>query len=320
MKRQKRKLFFKDFLNDSKHDAKQFKTVTGSPILYTKLKKHRGIYYPLAKHHDNAKSKPRNSHKHACVVLSKTYGREVYTNIDIWPDETARERLLQKLQGLSMSEGEDDDDDDDVGIDIPTAIATTETDECTENTLNAKPPDDNKKHVTIVLTDPEGDKKSPSGNKQIHPDPNKTDQKPEGEGEWPLKRSQSVNSQDNPFLPGGNLSKEADEILSKATIIRDTFILTEENKTNKLNSQNPELSGSNHSSANQSPVQESVTQQKIVLNSECVPDQSQSPARTRPKENGQVESENSVTPGSVAVELTDDNRDKKKQKKCCVIM
>lgn len=125
MKRQKRKMFFKELLHDSKIDARQFKTVSGSPILYTKLKRHKGIYYPLAKHREHSTAKVGKSHKHACVVLSKSYGREVYTNIDIWPDETARERLIQKLKGLSFSECEEDNNAD-IGIDIPTEIIVSE--------------------------------------------------------------------------------------------------------------------------------------------------------------------------------------------------
>ncbi|CAL1531145.1 unnamed protein product [Lymnaea stagnalis] len=47
---------------------------------------------------------------------------------------------------------------------------------------------------------------------------------------WPLKRSQSLESRDNPFLPGGDLSREAEDLLRRATIIRDNFYLNEEEK------------------------------------------------------------------------------------------
>ncbi|GFR68058.1 hypothetical protein ElyMa_000267200 [Elysia marginata] len=40
----------------------------------------------------------------------------------------------------------------------------------------------------------------------------------------------SLESRDNPFLPGGELSKEAEDLLSRATIIRDNFYLNEEEK------------------------------------------------------------------------------------------
>lgn len=121
MKKQKRKMFFKDTGHDNRLDNRQFKTATGSPILYTRFKKHKGIYYPLAKHHMIMKPRPQPTHRHATVVYSRTYGREVYDSVDIWPDETAREKLIQKLKGLSVSEEEED-----VGIDIPQGIAASD--------------------------------------------------------------------------------------------------------------------------------------------------------------------------------------------------
>lgn len=42
--------------------------------------------------------------------------------------------------------------------------------------------------------------------------------------------SSSLESRDNPFLPGGELSREAEYLLSRATIIRDHFYLNEEEK------------------------------------------------------------------------------------------
>lgn len=134
----------------------------------------------------------------------------------------------------------------------------------------------------------------------------------------------SIDSRDNPFLPGGDLSKEADDILSKAKIIRDTFILQEE--SNAANSgQVQETSfkdtekGNSKSSENQSPVKETFTEQTVSVSENAVV-QNASPTRTKPKENGQVDTENSLTPGSVTLAITDDNKDKKKQKKCCVVM
>ncbi|XP_045160849.2 uncharacterized protein LOC123525765 isoform X4 [Mercenaria mercenaria] len=324
MKKQKKKMFFREVSKDKKQDAKQFKTATGSPILYTKFKKHKGIYYPLAKHQLTLRPKPQHSHKHAAVVYSRTYGREVYGNIDIWPDDdTARERLLEKLKGLSQ------EDDEDVGIDIPTGITTTEeevTYESTEDSLQTKTPDDIR-HVTITVTDTSEDEDSPSsGDKQIHPDPDRPRSPPEDQGNWPLKRSHSIDSRDNPFLPGGDLSKEADDILKKATIIRDTFILKDEiNAAKRARDQEvrkadvDKTESENQTSVNQSPVNESITQQ-TVSNTENAVVQNASPTNTRPKENGQVDTDNSLTPGSVAVEITDDNKNKKKQQKCCIVM
>jgi len=130
-------MFFKDIMQEQKHnkpgnpDLKKFKTSTGSPILYSRFKKHRGIYYPLAKHHIGKRYGRiiKHDHKHVCVVYSRTYGREMYSNIDIWPDDDeAKERLLEKLQAMAR-EGLDDDEllddellDDDVGIDIPASL------------------------------------------------------------------------------------------------------------------------------------------------------------------------------------------------------
>lgn len=105
-------------MQDNKGECKQFKTATGSPIMYTKFKKHRGIYYPLAKHHGNMKIKPKHNSKHFCIVYSKRYGREVYGNVDIWPDdEESQQKLLRKLENMAI-----DDEDDDFGIDIPKGI------------------------------------------------------------------------------------------------------------------------------------------------------------------------------------------------------
>lgn len=113
MVRQKRKILLKDVVADKNLESKQFKRPTGSPILYTKLRKHRALYYPLAKQNVTKCLERDHSHRHACVVYSKTYGRELYSNIDIWPDETAKKKLIDKLQGLSLSQLEN------VRIDIP---------------------------------------------------------------------------------------------------------------------------------------------------------------------------------------------------------
>ncbi|XP_053394459.1 uncharacterized protein LOC123525765 isoform X6 [Mercenaria mercenaria] len=196
----------------------------------------------------------------------------------------------------------------------------------TEDSLQTKTPDDIR-HVTITVTDTSEDEDSPSsGDKQIHPDPDRPRSPPEDQGNWPLKRSHSIDSRDNPFLPGGDLSKEADDILKKATIIRDTFILKDEiNAAKRARDQEvrkadvDKTESENQTSVNQSPVNESITQQ-TVSNTENAVVQNASPTNTRPKENGQVDTDNSLTPGSVAVEITDDNKNKKKQQKCCIVM
>ena len=146
-----------------------------------------------------------------------------------------------------------------------------------------------------------------------------------------------MDSRDNPFLPGGSLRQEADEILSKATIVRDKFILEAENSRRaKLEASSPEAAspknnssprrGDSHKNGNscvsQSPVQETMTVNEVsktenaVLNHSSTP----SPTKDRVKENGQLDSDKTVTPGSVALEIADDDKDKKKQKKCCVVM
>jgi hypothetical protein len=113
MKKHKMKAIYRNMLQDKKHESKIFKTATGSPILYTKFKKHKGTYYPLKKHHVTKRPKPQQSHLHAAVVYSRSYGREVLENVDIWPDnDKAKDRLLQKNKRLSLSE------EDDFGIDI----------------------------------------------------------------------------------------------------------------------------------------------------------------------------------------------------------
>ncbi|KAK7479839.1 hypothetical protein BaRGS_00028919 [Batillaria attramentaria] len=52
----------------------------------------------------------------------------------------------------------------------------------------------------------------------------------------------SLESRDNPFLPGGDLSKEAEELLKKATIVRDKFYLDDQGR------QQPIIDGGDHNS------------------------------------------------------------------------
>lgn len=134
----------------------------------------------------------------------------------------------------------------------------------------------------------------------------------------------SVSSRDNPFLPGGDLRKEADELLSKATIIRDTFILNEKNNARKGEQQSsakpqPETKSNESNCVSQTPVSESMIQNQVVK-SECAVVQNASPTKTLAKENGQVETENSVSSGNVGIEIADDNKAKKKSRNCCAIM
>ncbi|XP_078317839.1 uncharacterized protein LOC111120832 isoform X3 [Crassostrea virginica] len=135
-------------------------------------------------------------------------------------------------------------------------------------------------------------------------------------GIWPVKRSASLESRDNPFKPDGELCKEAEDILKRATIIRDTFILNEKrgNDASKTNSKDT----ANGDSQGQQIVQEEAISQTSVSES------SSSPVSIQPKQNG-VE-EKKVSPDSVKVDM-DSNaindvnfKDKKKQKKCCNVM
>ena len=103
-------MFVKDEFLEKRIDTKQFKTVTGSPILYSKIEQHGSIYYPLVERNVTEKPKPQKSHKHSAVVISRTYGREVYGNIDIWSDDDiARESMVEKLKQLSLPQHNDTD-------------------------------------------------------------------------------------------------------------------------------------------------------------------------------------------------------------------
>ncbi|XP_056018531.1 uncharacterized protein LOC125668467 isoform X2 [Ostrea edulis] len=133
-------------------------------------------------------------------------------------------------------------------------------------------------------------------------------------GIWPVKRSASLESRDNPFKPDGELSKEAEDILKRATIIRDTFIL------NDNKGKDTSRSSGDNSNGGQTlqPVQEeSISQTKVK-------DSQSSPVSIQPKQNG-VE-DKVVSPDSARVEVepnavNDFNfKDKKKQKKCCSVM
>ncbi|XP_061175490.1 uncharacterized protein LOC133184431 isoform X2 [Saccostrea echinata] len=130
-------------------------------------------------------------------------------------------------------------------------------------------------------------------------------------GIWPVKRSASLESRDNPFKPDGELCKEAEDILKRATIVRDTFILND-------NSEKDTSKTSKDSSNGAQPIlEESISQTKVN-------ESQSSPVSIQPKQNG-VE-DKKVSPESVKQEVesnvvNDVNfKDKKKQKKCCSVM
>ncbi|XP_033739010.1 uncharacterized protein LOC117326382 isoform X4 [Pecten maximus] len=142
-------------------------------------------------------------------------------------------------------------------------------------------------------------------------------------GPWPIKRSASLESRDNPFVPGSDLCKEAEEILQKATIIRDRFILSDETGdtpdgevTSETKSQ-PNFPGNGKDCS--------------VVEEELSP-QTSAPVNTAPnakaRQNGKID--DTVSPTAVKVEVgggqsdgltvIGDAKDKKKQKKCCSVM
>ncbi|XP_041360017.1 uncharacterized protein LOC121376255 isoform X3 [Gigantopelta aegis] len=170
---------------------------------------------------------------------------------------------------------------------------------------------------------------------------------------WPLRRTQSMESRDNPFLPGGELSKEADDLLKRATIIRDQFLLEEEAKRKFLEEER----------LKQEQEFEEALREKVlnsVVNSPdsdgALPTADPEPVATedsiapalvattasepRLKENGSKPPGEGASPESVRVEIPkdSDNKDKgspagdknvpdneetqkdKKKRKCCTIM
>ncbi|XP_060077856.1 uncharacterized protein LOC132557376 isoform X2 [Ylistrum balloti] len=140
-------------------------------------------------------------------------------------------------------------------------------------------------------------------------------------GPWPIKRSASLESRDNPFVPGSDLCKEAEEILQKATIIRDRFILRDE----AVDTPDGEVTSETQSQPN-SPG----NGKDCSVVEEALSPQTSAPVNTAPKarQNGKID--DSVSPTTVKVEVgggqsdgltvVGDSKDKKKQKKCCNIM
>ncbi|XP_011426464.3 uncharacterized protein [Magallana gigas] len=135
-------------------------------------------------------------------------------------------------------------------------------------------------------------------------------------GIWPVKRSASLESRDNPFKPDGELCKEAEDILKRATIIRDKFIL---NENREKGASKTSLKDTANGDSPLQAVQEENISQTTVNQSKS------SPVSIQPKQNG-VE-DKKVSPDSVRVDVVDSHaindvsfKDKKKQKKCCSVM
>lgn len=128
----------------------------------------------------------------------------------------------------------------------------------------------------------------------------------------------SLESRDNPFIPGGQLEQEADDLLKHATVIRDTFILDGE-ETDELHDSK---SGNKFDSPNKSvsAVEDEIKPASAKSN--------EASTQGKPKENGKMDE--NASPDGVNVDnskqqsdgeaVRGNNKDKKKQKKCCTIM
>ena len=116
----------------------------------------------------------------------------------------------------------------------------------------------------------------------------------------------SLESRDNPFMPGGELSHEADDILKRATIIRDTFTLQTNSDSDNVQSE----------FINSTEVVEDTLVSQSSDNTHASPE-------ARPRHNGNLDDSNvsKKSDQSDGIALKDDNlKDQKKQKKCCNVM
>ncbi|XP_064606419.1 uncharacterized protein LOC135471223 isoform X2 [Liolophura sinensis] len=149
-----------------------------------------------------------------------------------------------------------------------------------------------------------------------------------------LRRQPSTESRDNPFIPDGELSKETDELLKRATIVRDKFYLDQQERKAKG------LDSTDNVNVEKSPVQESVVAPVSAQPAHAHAKSSQpacAEVKPRMRENGRVE--DSVSPEGIKADIDkgaaepvvdgsktpaespgDNGKEKKKQKKCCSIM
>ncbi|XP_021345382.1 uncharacterized protein LOC110445208 isoform X5 [Mizuhopecten yessoensis] len=142
-------------------------------------------------------------------------------------------------------------------------------------------------------------------------------------GHWPIKRSASLESRDNPFMPGSDLCKEAEEILQKATIIRDRFILRDETDGTPEEEVTSETKLELHSPGNGKDC--SVVEETLLPQTSASVNAA---PNAKARQNGKID--DTVSPTTVKVEVgggqsdglmvIGDNKDKKKQKKCCSVM
>ncbi|XP_064606420.1 uncharacterized protein LOC135471223 isoform X3 [Liolophura sinensis] len=146
--------------------------------------------------------------------------------------------------------------------------------------------------------------------------------------------STGTESRDNPFIPDGELSKETDELLKRATIVRDKFYLDQQERKAKG------LDSTDNVNVEKSPVQESVVAPVSAQPAHAHAKSSQpacAEVKPRMRENGRVE--DSVSPEGIKADIDkgaaepvvdgsktpaespgDNGKEKKKQKKCCSIM
>ncbi|VDI69632.1 Hypothetical predicted protein [Mytilus galloprovincialis] len=134
-----------------------------------------------------------------------------------------------------------------------------------------------------------------------------------------IKRTPSLESRDNPFVPGGSLDQEASDILKRATIIRDQFILSEHRKYSDIEQnpapENTEVRNDVNNTcenSNKDIVEETILQQS-TNSTQALPET---------KLNGK-----SISTDSQPVDINQKDgtldrslKDKKKQKKCCSVM
>ncbi|XP_052102537.1 uncharacterized protein LOC127736076 isoform X1 [Mytilus californianus] len=134
-----------------------------------------------------------------------------------------------------------------------------------------------------------------------------------------IKRNPSLESRDNPFVPGGSLDQEASDILKRATIIRDQFILSEQRKYSDIEQnpapENTEIRNEVNNTCenlNKDIIDETILQQS-TNSSQALPET---------KLNGKT-----ILTDSQPVDINQKDgtldrsvKDKKKQKKCCSVM
>ncbi|XP_076462961.1 uncharacterized protein LOC143295262 isoform X1 [Babylonia areolata] len=163
---------------------------------------------------------------------------------------------------------------------------------------------------------------------------------------WPLKLSPSLESRDNPFLPGGDLSREAEDLLSKATIVRDKFYLDQQRQDAERAAAAANATGASPQHPQQKDVadgalpNDSSAHPGAVSEDRVTPTQAAkahaSPAADpHPRENGKASSDGVASPDGVRVvvgggdgeggkgsdcEADQQDKDKAKRPKCCVVM